>query len=139
MSRLNNANLKELLEQLWYVIYWTDFFIRGEIVNNTNILITTTENIPGKQYEIIGEVFGLTTQSKNVVKNIGAGLKNIVGGEIKAYTELLTEARDIAIERLQENAVKMGADAVVMMRFDSDSISQDMETVAAYGTAVKFK
>ncbi|WP_245994902.1 heavy metal-binding domain-containing protein [Companilactobacillus furfuricola] len=108
-------------------------------MNNTNILITTTENIPGKQYEIIGEVFGLTTQSKNVVKNIGAGLKNIVGGEIKAYTELLTEARDIAIERLQENAVKMGADAVVMMRFDSDSISQDMETVAAYGTAVKFK
>lgn len=108
-------------------------------MNKTNILITTTENIPGQQYEIIGEVFGLTTQSKNVVKNIGAGLKNIVGGEIKAYTELLTEARDIAIERLKENAVKMGADAVVMMRFDSDSISQDMETVAAYGTAVKFK
>ncbi|WP_125707594.1 heavy metal-binding domain-containing protein [Companilactobacillus zhongbaensis] len=108
-------------------------------MNNNNILITTTENIPGQQYEIIGEVFGLTTQSKNVVKNIGAGLKNIVGGEIKAYTELLTEARDIAIERLKENAVKMGADAVVMMRFDSDSISQDMETVAAYGTAVKFK
>lgn len=108
-------------------------------MNNNNILITTTENIPGQQYEIIGEVFGLTTQSKNVVKNIGAGLKNIVGGEIKAYTELLTEARDIAIERLKKNAVKMGADAVVMMRFDSDSISQDMETVAAYGTAVKFK
>lgn len=108
-------------------------------MNNTNILITTTENIPGQQYEIIGEVFGLTTQSKNVVKNIGAGLKNIVGGEIKAYTELLSEARDIAIERLKENAAKMGADAVVMMRFDSDSISQDMETVAAYGTAVKFK
>ncbi|GAB5052019.1 heavy metal-binding domain-containing protein [Pediococcus ethanolidurans] len=102
------------------------------------ILVTTTENIPGHNYEIIGELFGLTTQSKNVIKNIGAGLKNIVGGEIKAYSELLTEARDTAITRLRDNAVEMGADAVVMMRFDSDSISQDMETVAAYGTAVKF-
>lgn len=102
------------------------------------VLVTTTENIPGKNYEIIGEVFGLTTQSKNVVRNIGAGLKNIVGGEVKAYSELLSEARDIAISRLKDNAAGMDADAVVMMRFDSDSISQDMETVAAYGTAVKF-
>lgn len=108
-------------------------------MDSSEILVTTTERIPGKEYEIIGEVFGLTTQSKNVVRNIGAGLKNIVGGEIKVYTELLSEARDIAIERLRDNAVKMGADAVVMMRFDSDSISADMETVAAYGTAVKFK
>ncbi|GAB5055156.1 MULTISPECIES: heavy metal-binding domain-containing protein [Pediococcus] len=102
------------------------------------ILVTTTENVPGQRYEIIGEVFGLTTQSKNVIKNIGAGLKNIVGGEIKSYSELLSEARDTAISRLRNNAEEMGADAVVMMRFDSDSIGQDMETVAAYGTAVKF-
>lgn len=108
-------------------------------MEKSEILVSTTERIPGVEYEIIGEVFGITTQSKNVVKNIGAGLKNLVGGEIKAYTELLSEARDIAIDRMRENAVKMGADAVVMMRFDSDSISQDMETVAAYGTAVKFK
>lgn len=102
------------------------------------ILVTTTENVPGQRYEIIGEVFGLTTQSKNVIKNIGAGLKNIVGGEIKSYSELLSEARDTAILRLRNNAEEMGADAVVMMQFDSDSIGQDMETVAAYGTAVKF-
>lgn len=102
------------------------------------ILVTTTENVPGQRYEIIGEVFGLTTQSKNVIKNIGAGLKNIVGGQIKSYSELLSEARDTAISRLRNNAEEMGADAVVMMRFDSDSIGQDMETVAAYGTAVKF-
>ncbi|KRK63735.1 hypothetical protein FC72_GL001209 [Companilactobacillus tucceti DSM 20183] len=108
-------------------------------MDKSKILVSTTENIPGVEYEIIGEVFGITTQSKNVVKNIGAGLKNLVGGEIKAYTELLSEARDIAIDRMRNNAVEMGADAVVMMRFDSDSISQDMETVAAYGTAVKFK
>ncbi|AQW21568.1 hypothetical protein PL11_006295 [Lentilactobacillus curieae] len=104
-----------------------------------NFIVTTTENIPGKEYEVIGEVFGLTTQSKNVVRNIGAGLKNIVGGEIKDYTKMLEEARDTAVDRLKENAKSMGADAVVMMRFDSGSISTDMQSVAAYGTAVKFK
>mgnify|MGYP003361681087 CR=1 FL=1 len=106
---------------------------------DNHFIITTTENIPGKEYEVIGEVFGLTTQSKNVVRNIGAGLKNIVGGEIKDYTKMLDEARDIAVERLEDNAKKMGGDAVVMMRFDSGSISADMQSVAAYGTAVKFK
>lgn len=103
------------------------------------ILVTTTENIPGKDYDVIGEVFGLTTQSKNIVRNIGAGLKNLVGGEIKDYTQMMIEARDVAIERLRSNAVDLGADAVVMMRFDSGSISDDMQSVAAYGTAVKFK
>ncbi|MTV81063.1 heavy metal-binding domain-containing protein [Secundilactobacillus folii] len=104
-----------------------------------DILVSTTEHIPGQDYEIIGEVFGLTTQSKNVVRNIGAGLKNIVGGEIKDYTKMMVEARDVAIQRLRQNAVDMGADAVVMMRFDSGSIGADMQSVAAYGTAVKFK
>lgn len=103
------------------------------------MLITTTEAIPGKDYEVIGDVFGLTTQSKNVFKNIGANLKNIVGGEIKAYTEMLEESREKAIERLKQNAKDMGADAVVMMRFDSGSIGTDMQSVAAYGTAVKYK
>lgn len=103
------------------------------------LLVTTTEKIPGKEYEIIGEVFGLTTQSKNVFKNIGASFKNVVGGEIKAYTEMMTESRDISIERLRDNAKELGADAVVMMRFDSGSIGTDMQSVAAYGTAVKFK
>jgi uncharacterized protein YbjQ (UPF0145 family) len=104
----------------------------------TEILVTTTENIPGRQYEIIGEVFGLTTQSKNVFSNIGAGLKNVVGGEIKAYTSMLHDSREKAIERLREEAQSKGADAVVMMRFDSGAIGGDMQSVAAYGTAVKF-
>jgi uncharacterized protein YbjQ (UPF0145 family) len=104
----------------------------------TEILVTTTENIPGRQYEIIGEVFGLTTQSKNVFSNIGAGLKNVVGGEIKAYTSMLHDSREKAIERLREEAQNKGADAVVMMRFDSGAIGGDMQSVAAYGTAVKF-
>ena len=105
---------------------------------SNQILITTTETIPGKQYEVLGEVFGLTTQSKNVFKNIGASLKNVVGGEIRAYTEMMTESRDVAIDRLRQNAIEMGADAVVMMRFDSGSIGTDMQSVAAYGTAVKY-
>ncbi|KRM47077.1 heavy metal-binding domain-containing protein [Lentilactobacillus parabuchneri] len=104
-----------------------------------HFIITTTEHIPGKDYEVISEVFGLTTQSKNVVRNIGAGLKNIVGGEIKDYTKMLDEARNVSVDRLRDNAIKMGADAVVMMRFDSGSIGADMQSVAAYGTAVKFK
>ncbi|HJE87075.1 heavy metal-binding domain-containing protein [Levilactobacillus brevis] len=103
------------------------------------ILVTTTEKIPGQDYEVLGEVFGLTTQSKNIMRNIGASLKNVVGGEIKDYTKMLNESRNIAIERLRANAIAMGADAVVMMRFDSGSIGTDMQSVAAYGTAVKYR
>lgn len=104
----------------------------------SDILIVTTENIPGKRYEVIGEVFGLTTQSKNIFRNIGASLKNLVGGEIKDYSKMLEESRMVSLERLRKNAQAMGADAVVMMRFDSGSIGTDMQSVAAYGTAVKY-
>ncbi|OUZ17809.1 heavy metal-binding domain-containing protein [Enterococcus cecorum] len=103
------------------------------------MIVTTTERIPGKEYEIIGEVFGLTTQSKNAISDISAGLKSFIGGEVKAYTNMLEESREVAVERLKENAKAMGADAVVMMRFDSGSIMQEMQSVVAYGTAVKFK
>lgn len=103
-----------------------------------DVLVLTTERIPGQDYTVIGEVFGLTTQSKNVFSNIGAGLKNIVGGEIKAYTSMLHESRDKAVDRLRQAAFEKGADAVVMMRFDSGSIGTDMQSVVAYGTAVRF-
>lgn len=102
------------------------------------MLITTTENIPGKNYEIIGEVFGVTTQSRNMFSDIGAGFKSMVGGEIKGYTKMLTVSRQNAIDRLKEEAAAVGADAIVMMRFDSGSIATDMQSVVAYGTAVKF-
>ncbi|NVY96497.1 heavy metal-binding domain-containing protein [Lactobacillus sp. DCY120] len=104
----------------------------------TEILITTTETIPGQKYEILGEVFGLTTQSKNLFSDIGASLKNMVGGEIKAYSNMLHESREKAISRLRDEATALGGDAVVMMRFDSGSIGGDMQSVVAYGTAVKF-
>ena len=87
------------------------------------MLVTTTERISGQEYEIIGEVFGL---------------KSVVGGEIKGYTDMQREARDQAIERLKAEASKLGADAVVMMRFDSGTIGTDMQSVVAYGTAVKY-
>src|SRR5699024_152074 len=102
------------------------------------MLVVTTENIPGKKYEVLGEVFGVTTQSKNSVRNIGEGLKNIVGGEIKDYIKMLNQDRMVAIERMKQEATEKGADAIVMMRFDSGSILQDMQSVVAYGTAVKF-
>ena len=100
------------------------------------MLVTTTERISGQEYEIIGEVFGLTTRSKNMFKDLGAGLKSVVGGEIN--TDMQREARDQAIERLKAEASKLGADAVVMMRFDSGTIGTDMQSVVAYGTAVKY-
>lgn len=101
-------------------------------------MIATTERIPGKEYEVIGEVFGVTTQSRNMFSDVGAGLKSMIGGEIKAYTKMLTTSREVAIERMKDNAKELGADAVVMMRFDSGSIAQDIQSVVAYGTAVKF-
>lgn len=102
------------------------------------MLVTTTEHVPGHEYEIIGEVFGVTTQSRNMVSDFGAGLKSLVGGEIKGYTKMLSTSRQTAVDRLRDEAAAQGADAVVMMRFDSGSIAQDMQSVVAYGTAVKF-
>lgn len=103
-----------------------------------DILVTTTENIPGKNYEIIGEVFGVTTQSRNAISDFGAGLKSVIGGEVKGYTKMLTTSRNTAIQRLKDETQSMGGDAVVMMRFDSGSIAGDMQSIVAYGTAVKF-
>lgn len=102
------------------------------------MLVTTTENIPGQKYEIIGEVFGATTQSRDAISDFGAGIKSFFGGEIKAYTKMTDRSRNHAIDRLKKNAEKLNADAVVMMRFDSSLDDQGMQSVVAYGTAVKF-
>ena len=108
-------------------------------MSNDEILVTTPEYIPGKEYEVIGEVFGLTTQSKNMIKDFGAGLKSMVGGEIRIYTQMFQKSREQDLERLRQEAVEKGADAIVMMRFDSGTIGGDMQSVVAYGTAVKFR
>ncbi|BDR61028.1 heavy metal-binding domain-containing protein [Lactobacillus xylocopicola] len=107
-------------------------------MSDSQLLVTTTEKVPGIEYEVIGEVFGLTTQSKNMFKDLGAGLKSMVGGEIRSYTKMLEESRQQALDRLRAAAREQGADAVVMMRFDSGSIAGDMQSVVAYGTAVRY-
>ena len=101
------------------------------------MLVTTTENVPGHTVsETLGQVFGVVVRSRGLGGNIMAGLRSIVGGEIPEYTRLVEDTRRHAIDRLVANAALMGANAVVMMRFDSGEIAQSMNEVVAYGTAV---
>lgn len=101
------------------------------------MIVTTTENIPGHStVRVLGQVFGVVVRSRGLGGNIIAGLRSIIGGEIKEYTQLVEDARRHAIDRMIGNAVAMGANAVVMMRFDSGEIAQAMNEVVAYGTAV---
>jgi len=102
------------------------------------MIVATTENIVGHRVtETIGQVFGVVVRSRGLGGNIVAGLRSLGGGEIKEYTSLVEDTRRHALDRLVMNAQLMGADAVVMMRFDSGSIGQTMNEVVAYGTAVK--
>ncbi len=101
------------------------------------MLIVTTENIAGhRTVTTLGQVFGVVVRSRGIGGNFMAGLRSIVGGEIHEYTRLLEEARRHAIDRLVTNATAMGANAVIMMRFDSAEIGQTMSEIVAYGTAV---
>ncbi len=101
------------------------------------MLVVTTENVPGKRVrEVKGQVFGVVVRSRGIGGNIMAGLRSLAGGEIHEYTSLLEEARRHALDRLVTNASAMGANAVVMMRYDSSEIGQTMSEIVAYGTAV---
>jgi uncharacterized protein YbjQ (UPF0145 family) len=102
------------------------------------MIVTTTENVAGHRVvEALGQVFGVIVRSRGVGGNFMASLRTIVGGEIHEYTSLVEETRRQAIDRLVRNAAEMGANAVVMMRFDSGAIGQTMNEVVAYGTAVR--
>ncbi len=102
------------------------------------MIVATSENVVGHRItETIGQVFGVVVRSRGMAGNITAGLRSIVGGEIKEYTSLVEDTRRHAIDRLVQNAQLMEADAVVAMRFDSGEIGQTMNEVVAYGTAVK--
>ena len=101
------------------------------------MILTTTEQIPGKTYEILGVARGSTIQSKNLGKDITQGFKTLVGGELKAYNEMMNEARALATKRMVEDAEAQGADAVVCMRYVSASVMQGAAEVMAYGTAVR--
>ncbi len=101
------------------------------------MLLITTETIPGKQFELLGLVKGSTIQSKHIGKDIGAGFKTIIGGELKAYTKMMDEARAIATDRMVQEAQAMNADAIVNIRYATSAIMQGAAEVMAYGTAVK--
>ena len=102
------------------------------------MMLTTTERISGLETETLGLVQGSTIQSKNIGKDITQGFKTLVGGELKAYNEMMNEARALATKRMVEEAEAMGADAVVCVRYSSASVMQGAAEVLAYGTAVKF-
>jgi len=102
------------------------------------MLISNIETIPGREVqEILGLVSGSTVRAKHIGRDIMAGLKNIVGGELQGYTELLQEARDEATERMKKEAQALGADAVVNVRFSTSSVAQGAAELFAYGTAVR--
>lgn len=102
------------------------------------MLLTTTEQIPGKSYEILGLVEGGMIQSKNIGKDLTQGFKGIVGGELKQYTTMLNESRDYARQRMIAQAEALGADAIVCVRYTTSAIIQGAAEMLAYGTAVKF-
>lgn len=104
------------------------------------MLLVTTDNIEGKKIEeVLGVVKGEIVQSKHVGKDFMAGMKTLVGGEIKGYTEMISEARGIATKRMIEEAEKLGADAIVGVRYGSSGVMQGAAEMIAYGTAVKLK
>ena len=102
------------------------------------MLLVNIDYIPGKELEVLGMVTGTIVQTKHFGKDFMAGMKTLVGGEIVGYTEMLTEARQIATKRMVDEAEAMGADAVINIRYGSSSLMQSAAEVIAYGTAVKF-
>ena len=102
------------------------------------MLLVNTDYITGKELEMLGLVKGSTIQTRNVGRDITQGFKTLVGGELKAYTEMMNEARELATSRMVQEAEALGADANVNIRLVSSSVMQGAAEVVAYGTAVKF-
>ena len=104
------------------------------------MILTNIESVPGRRIiEHFGLISGSTVRAKNFLKDIGAGIKNIFGGELKSYTELLEESRRQAIERMIAQAEQLGANAIVNVRFSTSSITQGASELYVYGTAVKIE
>ena len=102
------------------------------------MIITTTEYIPHKEIqEVLGVARGSTVRAKNIGRDIFAGLKNIVGGEIQEYTKLQADSREQALQRMIKDAESMGADAIVNVRFSTSMVMQGAAEILAYGTAVR--
>ena len=103
------------------------------------MLIVTTETVTGKELEMLGLVKGSTIQTVNALRDLCAGLKTLVGGELTKYNEMMDKARAIATNRMVEEAQKLGADAIVCVRYATSAIMQSAAEVMAYGTAVRFR
>jgi len=104
------------------------------------MMMTNTETVPGREVEtILGLVRGNTIQAKHLGKDIVAGFRNMVGGEIKEYTKMISEAREIALKRMEQKAEKLGADAVINIRFTTSAVMASAAEILCYGTAVKLK
>lgn len=103
------------------------------------MILVNTDYITGKEFEMLGLVKGSTIQTKNVGKDISQGFKHLIGGELKAYNEMMNEARALATKRMVDEATSLGADAVVNIRYASAAIMQGAAEAIVYGTAVKFK
>ncbi len=104
------------------------------------MLIATTNDIAGHEIvEVLGEVFGLTVRSRNVGAQLGAGLKSILGGELKGMTKALVESREQVIQRMVDEAEAKGANAIVAMRFDTSEMGDMWTEICAYGTAVRIR
>ena len=125
-------------------------FAAGQALNATcgrghrrmiaEMLIATTNDLPGYTVEeVFGEVFGLTVRSRNVGSQLGAGLKSILGGELKGMTKALVDSREQVIERMVAEAEAKGANAVVAMRFDTSEMGTNWTEICAYGTAVRVR
>ena len=103
------------------------------------MLLVNTDYITGKELEMLGLVKGSTIQTKNIGRDIGAGFKTLVGGELKSYNDMMNEARAIATKRMCAEAEELGADAIVNIRYSSAAVMQGAAEVIAYGTAVKYR
>lgn len=103
------------------------------------MILVNTDYITGKELEMLGMVKGSTIQSKNIGRDITQGLKTLIGGELKAYTEMMNDARALATKRMVAEAEALHADAIVNIRYASAAVMQGAAEVMAYGTAVKFK
>ncbi|HUW43760.1 MAG TPA: YbjQ family protein [Bacillota bacterium] len=104
------------------------------------LIITTAFDIPGKKVlKVLGIARGNTVRARNIGRDIGAGFKNLVGGEVKTYTDMTSQSRDEAFNRMVNSAVKMEADAIIGMRFMTSMVMQGASEMLAYGTAVKLK
>jgi uncharacterized protein YbjQ (UPF0145 family) len=109
-----------------------------DFIRPTKVLLTTLEGVPGHTIiEHLGLVQGSTVRAKHLGRDIAAGLKNLVGGELKGYTELLQEARQEATDRMVQEAMQMGANAVINVRYSTSSLTAGAAELFAYGTAVK--